>query len=88
MRAGDDPALRGLAEYFGQAHHGNGAGGDDVGQHLTGSDGRQLVDVADNQQRRVVGDRLEQRLHQHDVDHGGLVDDQQVAVERIVARCA
>ena len=30
------------------------------------------------------GDRLHQRLHQHDVDHGGLVDDQQVAVERIV----
>ena len=57
---------------------------DDVGQHLTGSDRRKLVDVANDQQRGLVRHRLHQRLHQHDVDHGGLVDDQQVAVERVV----
>ena len=32
----------------------------------------------------LSGDRLHQRLHQHDVDHGGLVDHQQIAVERVV----
>ena len=31
-----------------------------------------------------VRHRLHQRLHQHDVDHGGLVDHQQVTVERVV----
>ena len=33
----------------------------------------------------MVGDRLQQRLHQQDIDHGRLVDDQQVACERVVA---
>src|SRR6266566_6746711 len=37
-----------------------------------------------DQQRSAVRHRLQQRLHQHDVDHRGLVDNQQVAVERVV----
>ena len=84
MGAGDDAALRGLPEHLGQAHHGHSAGCDDVGQHLPRPNRRKLVDVADDQQRGMVGHRLQQRLHQHDIDHGGLVDDQQVAVERVV----
>ena len=84
MRAGDDPALGGLPEHLGQPDDRHCARGDDVGQDLTRPDGRQLVDVADDQQRGIVGNRLHQRLHQHDVDHRGLVDDQQIAVERIV----
>ena len=32
----------------------------------------------------LVRHRLHERLHQHDIDHGGLVDNQQVAVERVV----
>ena len=82
--AGDDPALRGLPEHLGQPHHRHRAGGDDVGQHLARPDRGQLVDVADDQQRGLVRHRLHQRLHQHDIDHRGLVDDQQVAVERVV----
>ena len=62
-----------------------GTAPDDVGQHLPGSDGRQLVDVADDEQRRVVRRRLRQPLHQYDVDHRGLVDNEQIAVEGIVA---
>ena len=58
--AGDDPALRGLPEDLGQPHHGHGAGRDDVGQDLTRADGGELVDVADDQQRGMVGDRLQQ----------------------------
>src|SRR5207253_2317376 len=57
---------------------------DDVGQHLARPDRRKLVDVANHQKGGVVGHRLHQRLHQRDVDHGGLVDDQQVAVEWVV----
>ena len=63
---------------------GTSARADDVGQYLPGSDGGQLVDIADDQQRRVVRRRLHQRLHQHDVDHGGLVDHEQIAIEGIV----
>ena len=80
----DDPALRGLPEHLGQPHDRHGPGADDVGQHLPGPDGGQLVDIADDEQRRVVGRRFHQRLHQHDVDHRGLVDDQQIAIEGIV----
>ena len=35
--------------------------------------------------RPALGDRLQQRLHQQDIDHRRLVDDQQIADERIVA---
>jgi hypothetical protein len=57
---------------------------DDVGQHLPRSDGGQLVDVADNQQRRIIWRRLPRCPDQHDVDHRRLVDDEQIAIERIV----
>ena len=83
--ADDDPALCRLAEHLGQTHHRHGAGLDDVGEHLAGADRGQLVDVADDQQRRALGHRLEQRVHQQHVDHRRLVDDQQVAVERMLA---
>jgi hypothetical protein len=56
VRAGDDPAVGGLAKDFGQAHDRHRAGSDDVGQDLTRADGGELVDVADDQQRGMVGD--------------------------------
>ena len=37
---------------------GDGAGADDVGQDLPRADGWQLVDVADDQQGRVIRDGL------------------------------
>ena len=43
-----------------------------------------LVDVADDQKGGPIRRRLHQRLHQHDIDHGGLVDNQQVTIERVV----
>src|SRR5208337_2877695 len=42
----------------------------------------QLVDVAHNEERCLVGNRPQQRLHERDVDHG-LVHDQEVAVEAV-----
>jgi hypothetical protein len=55
-----------------------------VGEHVPGSDGWQLVDISNDQQRCVVRDRFHERLHQHDVDHRGLIDHEQIAIERIV----
>ena len=49
-----------------------------------GPDGWQLVDVSDDQQGRVVRDRFHERLHKQDVDHRGLVDDEQIASRGIV----
>ena len=84
MSAGDDATLGGLPEHFGEAHHRHGAGRDDVGQHLAGPDRRKLVDVADDQESGPVRHCLHKRLHQHDVDHGGFVNHQQITVERVV----
>jgi hypothetical protein len=43
-----------------------------------------LVNVSDDQQRRVVRDRFHERLHLQDIDHRGLVDNEQIAIEEIV----
>ena len=80
----DDPALRRLPKYFCQAHDGNGARLNDVGEDLSRADRGQLVNIADNQQCGFIGQGLEQRLHQHHVDHGGFVDDEQFTVDRVV----
>jgi len=48
VRAGDDPALGGLAEHLGQSNHRHRTGGYDVGEDLAWADGGKLVDVADN----------------------------------------
>ena len=85
MGVDDDSARGGLPEHLGQSHYGHSARADDVGQHLPRSDGWQLVDIADDQQRRVVWRRFHERLHQHDIDHRGLVDDEQIAIEGIVS---
>jgi hypothetical protein len=84
MRVDDDPALGRLPEHFRQPHHRHGARGDDIGEHLAGTDGRQLVHVADKDQRRMVRHRLQESEHQWGIDHRGLVDDEQVAFQRVI----
>ena len=55
MRAGDDTALGRLPEHLGQPHDRYRPRGDNIGQDLARSDGRQLVDIANDQQRGSVG---------------------------------
>ena len=43
-----------------------------------------MVDVANDQKSGLVRHCLHERLHQHDIDHGGLVDNQQVTIERVI----
>jgi hypothetical protein len=52
-------------------------------KHLPRPDRRRLVDVADDEESRVAGGGLQQRLHQEHVDHGSLVDDKPVAVQTV-----
>jgi hypothetical protein len=47
-----------------------------------------LVDIADDEQSRLVRHRTQQRAHQENIHHAGLVHDQQIASERIVLRPA
>src|SRR5262249_16378910 len=71
----DDPALAGLAEDLGEADHGDGAGGDEVGEHGAGPDGGELIDVADEHQAGVPRQGADELVGQRHVEHGGLVHD-------------
>ena len=31
----------------------------------------------------MIGHRLQQRIHQHHIDHGGLVDHEEITIERV-----
>ena len=73
----------GLAEHLGQAHHRHRAGADDVGQHLPRPDRGQLVDVADQQQRRLFRQACSSARMSGTSTMLALVHDQQVAVERV-----
>ena len=80
----DDLALRGLAEHLGQAHRGQRLPRPEIAQDRAGADRGQLVGVAHEQELRAVGDGLQQVVEEDDVDHRGLVDDDQVGLELAV----
>jgi hypothetical protein len=58
-----------------EANHGHRAGRNDVGDDLPRPNRGQLVDIAHGQHGGLAGHRLEQRLHQQNIDHAGFVDD-------------
>ena len=53
----DDAGLLGLAKDLGQAHPRDAPGSEQVAQDFAGADRGELVDVADQQQMRSLGDR-------------------------------
>ena len=55
---------------------------DHIAQHVAGADARQLIYIADQHQVRA-GRWPHQALGQHQVEHGGLVHNDQIGVERI-----
>jgi len=63
---------------------GDRTGGDQVAQNIAGADARKLVGVADQHQRDGVGQSLQKLVHEPDVDHRGLVQDETIAAHRIV----
>ena len=77
----DDPAAGRLPELLREPDHRQGLRCNQVAQHLARSDGRKLIDVPHDQHRRFAGHRADQRVHQRDVDHRRLVDDNQVGVD-------
>ena len=81
----DDQAPLGLAEDLGRGAPPRPPGADEVGEHAPGPDRRELVDVAHQDQPAVVRHRLEHVVGEDRVEHGRLVDDQQVAGERVLA---
>ena len=81
----DDARLAGLAEDLGQANPRDGVSGEQVAQDFAGADRGELVDVADEQQMRSVGDRLDQLVGQDHVHHRALIDHDQISIQGVVA---
>ena len=84
VRALHDHAPGRLAEDVRQARRRHPLGGDQLGERLAGADRRELVGVADQHDVGSAADRAQQRDQQLEVRHRGLVDDQQVALQRIL----
>ncbi len=86
VRVGHDTGLLRLAEDLGEPHVRNGrAVGQQITQDLAGADGRQLVDIPDQEQMRPGCDRLGKLVGQQKIQHGRLVDDDEIGVQRAVA---
>ena len=83
MGVDDDAAVGGLPENFGQAHHRHDFAFNQVPQHHARPNGRQLVNVADQQQAGLGRQGAEQVGHERDIHHGGFIHDQEITVERI-----
>ncbi len=84
MRGGGDHRARRLAEDAVEPDHGDDFGLDQVLEGLAGADRRQLVGVADEDDVGRLGKAPEQDLGQPQVQHRGLVDDDEVNRERMV----
>src|SRR5438477_855035 len=77
----DDAACQRLSENLRQTHDRHGSGCDDVCQHLPRPNRRQLIDIADKQERRSVRHGAHNRPHQRHVDHRSLIDHEQITIE-------
>ena len=84
VRRDHDLARGGLAEDLGQPDHGRGLGGDHVGQHRSRAHRRQLIDIADEHELRARPHRRHQRTEQLRIDHRGLIDHDEIRLERIL----
>jgi hypothetical protein len=69
VRIDDDPALGGLSKDLGQAHDRHRSRRDDVAENLPRAYRRQLIDIADEQQRRVIRQSPKDRPDQRHIHH-------------------
>src|SRR5690606_10489519 len=79
----DDLTLGGLPEDLGELDDGRQAAADEVVEHRPGADGWQLIDVANHDEVGFPGQGSGKGSKERDVDHRGLVDDDDVGVDGI-----
>ena len=61
------------------------AGSEEVFEDIAGADAGKLVAIADEDEAARRGERFEQRMEKHRIDHAHLIDDDQVRYEGIFA---
>ena len=68
---------------FGDTRRGGADRGDEVGEHRTGLDARQLVGISDEDHPGGTAEGVEERCRQRERHHRRLIDDDDVVVQRI-----
>lgn len=84
MGVGDDAAAGGLPEDLEESDDGDGLAVDQIPEDGAGPDGRKLVDVADEEEGGGFREGSKDGMQQRHIDHGGLVDDEEVGGELVV----
>ena len=82
MRVAHDHRLLGLTENVAQGDSRDAPAADEVGKYVPRADARKLVGVADEHKAAARTQRREQRAHQREVDHRGLVHNERIGLER------
>ncbi len=65
----NDPTGFRLPEYLRERHHGKAFRGDDIAQHVSRPNGRELMDIAHQDKGRMHGNCFEKMVHEHSIDH-------------------
>ena len=84
MRVAHDHRLLGLTENVAQGDGRDAPAADQIGKHVARADARQLIGVADEHKAAARAQRREQRAHQREVDHRGLVHNERIGLERFL----
>ena len=79
-----DIALSRLTENFRQTHHRHQSRLQDIVQYIARPDGRKLILVTDQNQSGSHRNRLQQRMHQLNIHHRYLIDDNHIGLQRIL----
>ena len=83
MRVAHDTAVAVLPENVRQPNNRNGFTSDDRREYVARTDRGKLVRVADKNKSGIGRHRLEQRAHERNVDHGALVENNGLALQKI-----
>ena len=79
----NDTGILFLPEDFIEPCHGHEFGVDDIAQDVSGADGRELIDIADDYERRRRRNGGEQAGGEFDIEHRALVDDERIGVDGV-----
>ena len=79
-----DPALRCLTENPGQAHNRKAVRFNEVPQDISRPHAGKLVDITDQYESHSIRDRFQKIVEKQQVDHGALIHNEHIALERIL----
>ena len=83
MGSTNDPAISGLTEDLLEMNHRNHSAADNVPENQSRSDAGELIGISYQNQSSFAGQGIQEPAHEWDVDHGDLVDDNNITFQGI-----